>query len=139
MKQIKQMAIMPDGGFDLLPASAKYIIKFGSAENYETKFGKLALFNENVLSKIGPDKYNQVDVRFDKQVVATRNGSSTKIDSLQTIRIIEKMITDATRVPEDSVFTPVEKNNAVINKADTTLPEHPDKQPTKQQTTHKTI
>lgn len=123
MTQIKQLAITPDGGFDLLPVSEKYIIAFGSGENYEDKFSRLSLFNKNVISKAGTDKYNRIDVRFDRQVVASRNdGSSTKIDSLQTIKNIQKMIADAKKPPDDSLFTPVEKNNAVIIKADSTLP-----------------
>lgn len=121
MKEIKQVAIVPGGGFQLLPANEKYIIEFGNGDNYEDKFRRLSLFNKNILSRTGLDKYNRIDVRFDKQVVASRNGSSAKMDSLQTITIIQKMIADATKLPADSLFTSVEKNNAVINKADTTL------------------
>lgn len=121
MAQIKQVAVTPDGGFELLPVSEKYIIEFGTAENYENKFNRLSLFNKQILSKVGLDKYNRIDVRFDKQVVAGRNGSSAKMDSLQTIKNIQKMIADATKLPADSLFTPVEKNNAAISKADTTL------------------
>jgi cell division protein FtsQ len=122
MAQVRQLAITSDGGFEILPASAKYIIGFGSAEDYESKFSRLFLFNKEILSKTGTDKYNRIDVRFNKQVVATRNGSSTKMDSLQTMINIRKMIADATKLPEDSLFTSVEKNNTVISKADTTLP-----------------
>lgn len=122
MKQIRQLAITPDGGFDMLPVSAQYIIHFGNAGSYENKFNRLSLFSKNILSKTGPGKYNQIDVRFEKQVVASRNGLTAKIDSLQTMKNIEKMIADATKLPEDSLFTLVEKNNAVISKADTTLP-----------------
>lgn len=122
MREIKQLAVGVDGSFELLPSSEKYIIALGNGDDYEDKFHRLSLFNRNVLSKIGTARYNRIDVRFARQVVASRNGKDAKIDSLQTIKIIQKMITDATKFPDDTLFTQVEKNNTVITKADSSLP-----------------
>ena len=75
---------------------------FGTPENYKAKFKKLSAFYKQVLAKAGLNKYNLVDVRYDKQVVARlRSGTADmpihepqiniQTDMLAAIPAVEKV------------------------------------------------
>jgi hypothetical protein len=65
-------------------------------------------------AKVGLDKYSIINVQYDKQVVATRNGPAGKIDSLQALKNIQKLIGASKQLPYDTVSTMVD-NNIVAN------------------------
>jgi cell division protein FtsQ len=90
--QVAQIDIVGDGAFEMVPTIGNHIIEFGNGNNYEQKFRRLFIFYKEVLSKTGFDKYSRIDVRYDRQVVGTKRGSVTKVDSVQAIRNIEKLI-----------------------------------------------
>jgi arginine deiminase len=60
-------------------------------------------------------------VKYDKQVIGTRNGFVAKIDSVQAIKNINKLIEESRNVSLDTVFTSVDKNVVVVKKVDSTL------------------
>lgn len=97
MAQVAQINIVPGNRFELAPTIGNHIIDFGNARNYESKFEKLRVFYKQVLGKTGFDKYSRLDLRYERQVVATKRGSMPGIDSLQVIRNVQKMIADAHR------------------------------------------
>jgi hypothetical protein len=43
----------------------------------------------------GFDKYSKISVQFDRQLIGTRKGSLPKIDSLQVIKNIERLIEES--------------------------------------------
>ncbi len=57
---------------ELIPRSGQYTICFGRIEQVEEKLNKLLHFYRQGLSRLGWDKYREIDVRFDKQVVCRK-------------------------------------------------------------------
>jgi cell division protein FtsQ len=75
---VTQINLNPKQGFELIPALGEQLILVGHAENLDDKMKRLLAFYLSGLQTIDWQKYDQIDVRFDKQVVA-RN---TKVKSL---------------------------------------------------------
>ena len=117
MAQIAQVDITPNRSFEMIPVIGKHIIAFGDGSNYEEKFHRLMLFYQQVGARAGLDKYSIIDVQYDNQVVATKKGVAGKIDSLQAIKNIQKMIeTSRQQLINDTLSTTVD-NNIVVNAA----------------------
>jgi cell division protein FtsQ len=114
MAQIAQIDITPYRTFEMMPVIGKHIIAFGDGTDYEQKFHRLFLFYQQVGAKVGLDKYSIINVQYDKQVVATKNGPAGKIDSLQALKNIQKLIGASKQLPYDTVSTIVD-NNIVAN------------------------
>ena len=83
--QIAQIDIVGDGAFEMVPTVGRHFIEFGAGDDYQQKFRRLFIFYKEVLSKTGFDKYSKIDVRYDKQVVGTKQGIVTKADSIQAL------------------------------------------------------
>jgi len=116
MAQIAQIDITPNRSFEMLPVVGKHIIAFGDGEDYVKKFQRLYLFYRQVAAKAGMDKYSVINVQYDQQVVATRKGPAGKIDSLQAIKNIKKLIEASRQIAADTLSTTVD-NNIVANAA----------------------
>ena len=68
--QIAQIVLLPDQTFQLIPVLGKQRILLGDTSRLEEKLGHLFEFYRQVLSKVGWDKYETLDLRFEGQVVA---------------------------------------------------------------------
>ena len=112
MAQIGQIDITPDRSFEMMPVIGKHIIAFGDGTDYEQKFHRLFLFYQQVGAKVGLDKYSVINVQYNGQVVATRKGAAGKIDSLQALKNIQKLIDASRQLPYDTVSTLVDNNIA---------------------------
>lgn len=108
MAQIAQLDITPGKNFEIIPTVGNHIIEFGDGNNYENKFNRLFGFYKEVLSKVGFDKYSRISVQYDRQVIGTKKGAISKIDSVQTLKNIQKMIEEAKKISDDSVYIPAE-------------------------------
>lgn len=116
MAQIGQIDITPNRTFEMIPVIGKHVIVFGDGTDYEQKFKRLLLFYRQVSTKVGLDKYSTINVAFNNQVVATKKGSTGKVDSLQALKNIQKMIEATRQMQYDTVSTMVD-NNIVANAA----------------------
>jgi cell division protein FtsQ len=119
--QIAQIDINGIRNFEMVPTIGNHLIVFGDGENCENKFRRLKIFYQQVLAHAGFDKYSTINVSFDKQILATRKGSVTRIDSLQAVENIRQLVEESKRINEDSIFTSVDKNLESIKKRDSTL------------------
>ena len=113
MAQIGQIDITPYRSFEIIPVIGKHIIAFGDGSDYEQKFHRLFLFYQQVGAKLGLDKYSIINVQYDNQVVATKKGTTGKIDSLQAIKNIQKLIEASKQLQYDTLSTVVDNNIAV--------------------------
>lgn len=116
MAQIGQIDITSNRTFEMIPVIGKHIIVFGDGADYEQKFQRLFFFYRQVSAKVGLDKYSIINVAFNNQVVATNKGTTGKVDSLQALKNIQKMIESSKQLPYDTVSTMVD-NNIVANAA----------------------
>ena len=121
MAQIGQIDITADRTFEMIPVIGKHIIVFGDGADYEQKFQRLFLFYRQVSVKVGLDKYSIINVAFNKQVVATKKGTTGKVDSIQALKNIQKMIESSKQLPYDTISTMVDNNIAASAAAVPTL------------------
>lgn len=115
MAEITAVNITPARTFELEPANGPHI-NFGDGNDIAAKFHRLYLFDQQVLSRVGPDRYERVDVSYKGQVVATRKGSEERrYDSLQGLNNIRQLIRAAQQLQPDTLrqqnVRPLETNN----------------------------
>lgn len=69
--QVSQIIVDAPGMYELVPVLGDHRILFGDVSMAKDKLHNLFLFYKNVLNRIGWDKYEVLDVRFNNQVVAS--------------------------------------------------------------------
>jgi len=70
--QIKQIYVNSNGDIDLTPAVGNQQIILGKIEDYKENLGKLRLFYEKGLNKVGWNKYSVINLKYKNQVVCTK-------------------------------------------------------------------
>jgi cell division protein FtsQ len=104
MAQIAQINITPERTFELEPETGAYRISLGDGSDVAVKFHRLQLFYQQVLSRMGMERYNRIDVSYAGQVVATRKGSEQRrYDSLQGLNNIRQLIRSAQQLQPDTL------------------------------------
>ncbi len=120
--QISQVIIDSNGTFEFIPVLGNQRIRFGDTTNTAEKLANLVVFYKKVLNRIGWDKYEVLDVRFNNQVVASPSlpyagPKDLAVRKMNWISSIE--MTEAQKLKEDSLRKQqkiVEKANAVVIK-----------------------
>lgn len=111
MSQVSEVNINDDRTFEITPLVGNHIIRIGNGENIESKFHRLFVFYQQVLSKTGFEKYKSIDVRFEGQVVASAQNGNIKVDPKQYKKYVEKLIKESNEVPDETIIKAVEKSN----------------------------
>ena len=119
--QVAQVDISPQRNFEIVPTIGSYIIEMGDGENLDAKFNRLMLFYKQVLVKTGLNKYTRVLVQYNNQIVGVKKGYTTKFDSLQVLKNIQKLIQASQKMQTDTLFTSVDKKNVTYEKGATPL------------------
>lgn len=71
--QIEQVYITPRREVELIPRMGNHIIALGTATEIQRKLDRLRIFYDRVLSQIGWQKYNRIDLAYRNQVVCTND------------------------------------------------------------------
>ena len=111
---IDQVDITGQRKFEMIPKIGNTIISFGDASNAADKFYKLQLFYREVMVKTGWNKYSEINVQYNGQVVAKRKGAEEKsADSLRTLQLMQAIAENTERMSNDSlhVIVPDNENN----------------------------
>lgn len=66
--QVTQLNVDKDGEIDLMTLLGDQRVELGTAENFESKFKKLRIFYDKVLSKDW-SRYKRISVKFQDQIV----------------------------------------------------------------------
>jgi len=104
MAQIAQIDITPEKTFELEPEIGDHRIAFGDATDMAAKFHRLFVFYNQVLSRVGMDKYQRIDVSYEGQVIGTKKGSGqNRYDSLQGMENIRQLIRSAQQLQPDTL------------------------------------
>ena len=101
MSQTEQLEIAKDRGFEMVPTIGNHIVRLGNGNDIDKKFQRLFVFYQQVMSKMGFNKYNVVDVQYDGQVIGTKERIS-KVDSVQLRKNIERLLQEAKDMREDT-------------------------------------
>jgi cell division protein FtsQ len=122
MAQIAQVDITPQRTFELVPVIGNHTVQIGDASGCSAKFHRLLLFYQQVGATAGMDKYSTINVQYHQQVIGTRRGTVSKIDSIQAVKNIRQMIEAARQLQIDSaVSTSVDNNILPVAPTDSTL------------------
>jgi len=118
--QVSQVLIDSVGMFEFVPVLGNQRIRFGDTTNAAEKLNNLVVFYKNVLNRIGWDKYDVLDVRFNNQVVASPSlpyagPKDVAVKKMNWISSIE--VTEAQKQREDSV----RRHNEMIEKANAAM------------------
>ncbi len=114
MAQTEQVDINGDGEFEMIPTVGNHMVKLGNGDDIAQKFHRLLVFYQQVLSKTGFDRYNIVDVRYEGQVIGSKI-KTTKVDSLQIKRNVEKLLQEAKQMQKDTITALPVSNNENIS------------------------
>jgi cell division protein FtsQ len=98
---LHDIKITKEREFEMIPLVGNHVVKLGNGSDMERKFNRLYIFYKNILSKTGFDKYKTIDVQYTGQVVGTR-GFSSKVDSIQLRKNVEKLLQQARALDFDS-------------------------------------
>lgn len=71
--QIEQINVESDKNVQLVPLIGNHIIEMGSLDDFQGKLQRVKAFYEQVMTKNNWDKYKEISVKFDNQVIAKRN------------------------------------------------------------------
>ena len=100
--QVSQIDITPSRELEMIPVVGNHLVKLGAADNIESKFNRLFLFYQKILSKTGFDRYRAIDVQFTGQVIGVK-GYNSKVDSVQLRRNVERLLKLSREVQYDSI------------------------------------
>lgn len=70
--QIEQIVVQSEKDIILISRVGDHQIEMGSLDNYETKLERLRTFYDKVLTETGWNRYSKINLKYDKQVVATK-------------------------------------------------------------------
>jgi cell division protein FtsQ len=70
--QIEQIFVNEEAEIILVPKLGNHKVLFGNTHNLELKFEKLLIFYREGLNRVGWNKYQTIDLRFENQVVAKK-------------------------------------------------------------------
>jgi cell division protein FtsQ len=104
MAQVAQVDITEDQTFEMTPVVGNHTVKLGNGENIDTKFHRLFVFYQQVLSKTGFDKYKTIDVQYKGQVVVSKQSGNVKVDSVLLRRNVEKLLRQSIEAQNDTVI-----------------------------------
>ncbi|MDB5201821.1 MAG: hypothetical protein JWQ27_1230 [Ferruginibacter sp.] len=120
MAMIDQVDITAQRNFEMMPKIGKQLIVFGDATDIQAKFGKLKLFYKNIITKAGWNRYSNIDLQYQNQVVARIRGKEEIVaDSLRTLTLMKMIAENAAKQSADSLQTFHEDNEK--NTADSSL------------------
>jgi len=70
--QIEQIVVSANEEVKIIPRIGNHEIIMGKLNNFEDKLAKLKVFYDKGLSEVGWNRYSAINLKFDKQVVATK-------------------------------------------------------------------
>jgi cell division protein FtsQ len=70
--QIEQIYVRAENEVEIVPRIGDQTIILGSLENFEQKLQKLRLFYEQVIPKMGWEKYSVINLKYRNQIVCTK-------------------------------------------------------------------
>ncbi len=70
--QIEQIYVHPDKNLELTPRIGNHQILLGDISDFEEKFQHLRLFYEQVMDKVGWNRYSMINLKFKNQIVCTK-------------------------------------------------------------------
>ncbi len=77
--QIEQINVTPSKEIELIPRVGDHIVFLGKIDNFEEKLGRLKIFYEKALNKVGWNKYERINLEFSNQIICTKRETNKPI------------------------------------------------------------
>ena len=74
--QIKQIYVRSANDIEITPRVGNHRVILGSLDDYEKKLGHLRLFYEQVIPKMGWEKYSVINLKYRNQIVCTKSKNT---------------------------------------------------------------
>jgi len=101
--QVAQLDITPQG-FEMTPTVGSHIVELGKDGDWQKKFDRLFSFYKQVWTKVGFERYEKIDVQFDRQVVATVKGAKrTFVDTAKARMAYENILAEVKTGADEAV------------------------------------
>ena len=71
-KQIEQIYVNRKGEFELIPRVGAHLILLGDASGFENQLNQLWAFYQQGLNKVGWNRYEIINLKFENQIVCTK-------------------------------------------------------------------
>ncbi len=71
-KQIEQIYVNRNGEFELIPRVGAHLILLGDALDFENQLNQLWAFYQQGLNKVGWNRYEIINLKFENQIVCTK-------------------------------------------------------------------
>ncbi len=71
--QIQQINVTPAGKVELVPRVGEHVILLGMPTNVEDKLNRMKLFYTEGLNKVGWNKYSEICLEYDNQIICKKN------------------------------------------------------------------
>ncbi len=72
-RQIQQIHVLENGEVELVPRVGEHTILLGLPTNVEDKLGRMKKFYTEGLNKVGWNKYSQISLKYDNQIICKKN------------------------------------------------------------------
>jgi len=140
MAQVEQVNIN-NYEMEMIPKLGQHTIQFGDGTNVEAKFNRLLLFYKQIMNKTGWNYYSNLDVRYDKQLVAVRRDSASLFKSFalatkDSIRISN--VIDSLQSAKDTSLAIIKKDS-IVGLTSKTKTQNPASVPVKTQSNPSTM
>lgn len=73
--QIEQINVLQNGEVELIPRVGNQKILLGKLEDYNKKLDKLYTFYRKAMNEVGWNKYSEINLKYEKQVVCTKQNA----------------------------------------------------------------
>jgi cell division protein FtsQ len=114
--QVSQIIVGEDKTFELVPILGNHRIRIGDTTNMQKKFNNLFAFYNKVLNRIGWNKYEVLDLRYDGQLVASPALPWKKpVDNMTNINWVNSIVNADEKAAESD--TPAAVMPATVNAA----------------------
>lgn len=68
-EMVDQIYVDEKGKISFVPRVGTHTVQIGDFSNIETKLGNLEMYYDQIMPQVGWDKYSEIDLRFDGQVI----------------------------------------------------------------------
>ncbi len=103
--QLGQIDIVENAAYVMYPAIGNHTVLFGGADAYEEKLKRLSVFYRKIFGKVGLNKYEILDLRYDKQIVATLRGKQEGvIDTEAAMKKFEELVNKTVAEANDTTY-----------------------------------
>lgn len=72
-QQIEQINVLANGKLEMIPRVGEHTVMFGEPKDFKKKLEKLKIFYEKGINQVGWNKYSEINLEYNDQIICTKN------------------------------------------------------------------